>query len=78
MTSFIIECNARIKWVNSLHIYHKHNSSYFNLFLANAPISYPLKTKENLWFYGVFRGFKEGALVRKGLSSLQEKILQLI
>ena len=36
----------------------------FNPFLANAPILYPLKTPENLWFSGVFRGYKRGAFAR--------------
>ena len=29
-----------------------------NPFLANLPVLYPLKTSENLWFSGVFRGMK--------------------
>ena len=29
-----------------------------NSFLANIPILYPLKTPENLWFSGVFWGYK--------------------
>ena len=33
-----------------------------NPFLANVPILYPLKTPENLWFSGVFRGYKIGTL----------------
>ena len=37
-------------------------------FLANDPILYPLKTPENLWFSGVFRGYKMGTLARNGLS----------
>ena len=28
---------------------------------------YPLKTPENLWFSGVFRGYKMGILARNGL-----------
>ena len=36
----------------------------FNLFLANVPILYPLKTPKNLWFFGVFRGYKMRALAR--------------
>ena len=28
----------------------------FNPFLVNAPISYPMKTVENLSFSGVFKG----------------------
>ena len=38
-------------------------------FLANVPISYPLKALENLWFYGVFQG-KMGSLVRNSLNLL--------
>ena len=39
----------------------------FNPFLANVPILYPLKTPENLWFSGVFRGYKMGTLARNRL-----------
>ena len=39
-----------------------------NPFLATVPISYPLKTPENLWFSLVFRGCKMGILARNGLS----------
>ena len=39
-----------------------------NLFLANVPILHPLKTPENLWFFGVFKGYKIGTLVRNGLT----------
>ena len=39
-----------------------------NPFLANVPVLYPLKTLENLWFFGVFRGYKMGTLARNGLS----------
>ena len=38
-----------------------------NPFLANVPISYPLKTLENLWFSGVFRGYEVGTLARNVL-----------
>ena len=36
------------------------SSNPFNQFLTNIPVSYPLKTRENLWFSGVFRGYKMG------------------
>ena len=39
----------------------------FNPYLASVPILYPLKTPENLWFSGVFRGYKMGTLARNGL-----------
>ena len=39
----------------------------FNLFLANVPILYPLKTPEKLWFYGVFGGYKMETLARNRL-----------
>ena len=42
-------------------------SQSINPFLANIPISYPLKTPENLWLSGVFRGNKMGTLSRNGL-----------
>ena len=42
-------------------------SSSFNAFLANVPILNPLKTPENLWFSGVFRGYKMGTFARNGL-----------
>ena len=39
----------------------------YNPFLANVPNLYPLKTLENLWFSGVFRGYEMGTLTRNGL-----------
>ena len=36
----------------------------FNSSLTNATILYSLKTLENLWFSGVFRGYKMGTLAR--------------
>ena len=39
-------------------------------FLTDASILYPLKTSENLWFSGVFRGYKMGTLVKNGLISV--------
>ena len=38
-----------------------------NRFVANVPILYRMKTPENLWFSGVFRGYKMGALAKNGL-----------
>ena len=38
-----------------------------NPFLANVPILYPLKTAENIWFSGFFRGYKIGAMPGNGL-----------
>ena len=38
-----------------------------NPFLANIPILYPLKTPENRWFSGVFKGYKIGTLATNGL-----------
>ena len=35
-----------------------------NPFLTNVPLLYPLKTPENHWFSGVFRGYKIGTLAR--------------
>ena len=32
--------------------------SAFDPFMVNVPILHPLKTPGNLWFYGVFRGYK--------------------
>ena len=43
---------------------------YFNPYLANVPILHPLKTPENLWFSGVFRGYKMRTLARNGLNVL--------
>ena len=42
------------------------NTEYFNPFLANVPILYPLKTPQNQGFSGVFRGYKMGTLARNG------------
>ena len=47
------------KWVQSLYV--------INPFLANVPISFPLKTPENLWLSGVFRGNEIRTLGRNGL-----------
>ena len=33
------------------------SGNFLNIFLANVPILYPLKTQENLWFSDVFRGY---------------------
>ena len=41
--------------------------SVMNPFLVNVSILYPLKKLENLWFSGVFKGYKIGTLVRNGL-----------
>ena len=41
--------------------------SRFNQLLANIPTSYPLKTPENVWFSGVFRGYKIGTFARNEL-----------
>ena len=39
-----------------------------NSFLDNVPLAYSLKTPENLWFPGVFRGNKMRTLSINGLS----------
>ena len=44
---------------------------FINIFPANGPILEPLKTPENLWFSGVFRGYKMGILARNGLMQLR-------
>ena len=44
-------------------------SPYINPFLAYVPILYPLETPENLWFSGVFKGYKMGTLAKNGLIS---------
>ena len=46
--------------------------SSINPFLAKVPILYPLKTPENLWFSGVFRGYKIGTLARNGLRAVSK------
>ena len=46
-------------------------------FLANVPILYPLKTPENLWFFGVFRRYKMGTLAKNGLCSFYKQELFL-
>ena len=37
-----------------------------NPFLANVLVLYPLKTPENFWFFGVFRGIKWEQLTKMG------------
>ena len=49
------------------------SGNLFNTFLANASILYPLKSPENLWFSGIFRGYKMGILVRNGLISTEKQ-----
>ena len=39
--------------------------------LATILILYPLKTPENLWFSGVFRGYKMGTSDRNGLNEFK-------
>ena len=46
---------------------------FFKPFLANVSILYPLKTPENLWFSGIFRGYKMGLLARNGLGNFTAK-----
>ena len=45
----------------------------FNPFLANVLILDPPKTPENLWFSGVFRGYKMKTLAGNGLIKLENK-----
>ena len=47
-----------------------------NTFLANVLILYPLKIPDNLWFSGVFRGYKMGTLARNGLNKIVKTILK--
>ena len=42
---------------------------FFNPFLANVPILYPLRAPENQRFFGVFRGYKMEALARTEIIS---------
>ena len=35
---------------------------HINPFYANLPFLYPLKTTENPWFSGIFRGYTNGTL----------------
>ena len=62
------------KYAQNSKDFHKGFSNYLikdqcslNPFLHNVPILYPLKTPENLWFSGVFRGYELGTLARNGL-----------
>ena len=54
-------------------VYHLNN--FFrdnNTLLAYVPIAYPLKTPKNVWFSGLFRGYKMGTLTRNGLKNEQQ------
>ena len=42
-------------------------------YLTNVPISYPLKTPENVWFSGILRGHKMGTLDRNGTEIFVKK-----
>ena len=39
-----------------------------NPFERNIPFLYLLKTSENLWFFDIFRGYKNGTLGKNGLT----------
>ena len=39
--------------------------------MANVDILYPLETTENLWFSGIFRGYKIETLTKNGLSQFE-------
>ena len=41
---------------------------YVNPFPALSLFLYPLKTSENLWFSGVFRGYKKKPVALNGLT----------
>ena len=58
--------------LHHIEILGRGNSGYLNPYLSNIPILQPLKTKtpENLWFSGVFRGYKMGKLARNELNSV--------
>ena len=45
----------------------KFHSLYFNPFLVNILILYPLKIQEDLWFSRVFREYEMGILTINGL-----------
>ena len=51
---------------------------FLNLFLANVPILYPLKTPENQIFSGVFKGYRMGTFARDGLSVDDKYIREVI
>ena len=44
-------------WDIKVGVYH-----IYNPFLANVPISYPLRKPENLWFSSFLRGYQMGIL----------------
>ena len=49
--------------------YAFQSDKIIELFLTNVCTLYPLKTPENLCFFGVFRGYKMGTLARNGLNN---------
>ena len=56
------------KMISSINI-RSFELHELNRFVANVPILYRMKTPENLWFSGVFRGYKMGALARNGVKN---------
>ena len=44
----------------------KIDHNFLNYFWAIFLFLYPLKTPENLWFSGVFRGYEIGTLTKSG------------
>ena len=47
---------------------------WVNLFHANVPFLYPLKTSENLWFFYIFREYRNRTLTWKGLIYTHQSI----
>ena len=64
--------NINITWSNVLLAENSISRVKWNInpFLTNVPISYPLKTPENVRFFRVFRVYKMGTLARNGLTKL--------
>ena len=51
-----------------MRVYLLRTSTLINPCLANVSILYPLKTPENLWYSGIFRGYKMEKLARYELN----------
>ena len=55
-----------------------HSCTNFNSFLADVSIFYPLKISESLWFFGVFRGYKNGNIGQKWVKEIDGNNFNLL
>ena len=59
-------------------MYANSGQNKLNPFSTNVPFLYSLKTSDILWFSDVFKGYRSGILVEKGLMSKKREKLTSI